>query len=134
MTLATLLRSQFLRFCLVGGAGFLIDTGVLYAAVFGLGIDRYSGRVISFLVAATANWAINRHFTFRASRAPSRGEWAQYVTMMLFGAAANYGTYAALIAAFPAMHQEPALAVAGGTLAGLGLNFLAAKYVVFRGA
>ena len=44
---------QFLRFAVVGVLAFLVDASVLQAAL-ALGLDPYSGRVASYLCAATA--------------------------------------------------------------------------------
>ena len=49
---------QFLRFGVVGTLGFLVDTAVLYLGL-ALGLGLYLGRAISYLAAASANWALN---------------------------------------------------------------------------
>jgi putative flippase GtrA len=127
--------SQFLRFCAVGTVGFVVDAGVLYALMRGLGADPYSGRVASFLTAASITWALNRAFTFRAEAARvgvnlSR-QWRDYVALMAVGAAINYGVYALCLLNSPAMRAIPTLAVAAGSLAGLASNYLTSKYLIF---
>ena len=121
---------QFLRFGVVGGAGFLVDAGVLLAAL-GLGLDKYSGRALSYLAAVTTTFALNRAWTFRERRAGPgvAAQWARFAALNLVGFAANYGTYAALVA-FTATH--PVLAVAAGSLAGMGFNFALSRRYVFR--
>src|SRR6478609_10370442 len=93
---------EFARFCVVGTLGFLADVAVLYALVGWLG--WYGARVISFLVAVTVTWALNRRFTFRqaslAAAADSSGllgEYLAYVASMLGGAAVNYAAYALIL-------------------------------------
>ena len=128
------LSAQFLRFSLVGGAGFLVDVGVLYAAHHA-GLDLYSARVVSFLAAATFTWLGNRAFTFASGRRAAGGlggEWAVYVAAMAFGGLVNYGTYAALITFLALFHDHPWLAVAGGTGAGLLINFVMARRILYR--
>ncbi len=53
---ATVGRSEFLRFVIVGGIGFLVDGGVLMALTRGAGLDPYSARVVSFVCAASTTW------------------------------------------------------------------------------
>lgn len=123
---------QFLRFCIIGAAGFLADSGVLYLLNRGAGLDLYGARLISFLAAATLTWIGNRSFTFKIDRPPSRREWGEYLVVNAVGAAVNYGTYAACIALFTVARDQPILAIAAGSALALIVNFLANKRVVFR--
>lgn len=130
--------ARFLRFGLVGTAGFFVDAGVLAFGLHLLGLDPYSARVISFLCAATFTWWGNRTLTF-ADRAAqgSRGlaaEWAKFVSANALGGVANYGTYAALITFAPAPLNNPYVALAFGSGVGLVFNFAMSKWLVFRGA
>jgi len=125
---------QFLRFSLVGAAGFGIDVGVLYLAR-SQGLDLYSSRLLSFLAAATFTWLGNRYFTFRTPPSRARqlgGEWASYLGAMAFGGLVNYAVYAALVTWVPLFRAHPWLAVAGGTGAGLLINFLFARRILYR--
>ncbi|NKC30277.1 GtrA family protein [Falsiroseomonas selenitidurans] len=129
---ATLL--QFLRFGVVGTAGFLVDTAVLYAGL-ALGLGLYSGRAVSYLAAASTTWALNRAWTFRgAAPAPMARQWALFLALNLVGFAFNYGTYAALVAWVPAVAAAPVLGVAAGALAGMAGNFWLSRRFVFAAA
>lgn len=125
---------QFLRFSVVGTIAFLIDAATLQSALW-LGLDPYSGRVLSYLAAATGAWALNRRYTFRL-----RGgggllrEWMQYLVANAVGFVVNYATYAACLLLSATMRAWPVLAVAVGSGAGLVFNFIANKYYVFRRA
>jgi putative flippase GtrA len=130
-----LLSAQFLRFGLVGVAGFVVDAGLL-RGLLALGFGYYGGRVVSFLTAATTTWILNRSFTFRRD-APSAfahpaAEWLSYLGLMLIGGAANYGTYALAIATSETVRQHAELGVALGSLAGMVINFWSAKRMVFE--
>jgi putative flippase GtrA len=128
--------SRFLRFALVGTAGFVVNEAALWCALHLLRLDAYSGGVVSFLVAVTFTWWGNRTLTFRerAARGP-RGmsrEWLTFVMANGLGFLVNYGIYAGLHAFAPAPLNNPYLALACGTLAGLAFNFTLSTRVVFR--
>jgi len=122
---------RFVRFALVGAAGFLVDIATLYGA-FALGLGLYLGRVVSYLSAATFTWAVNRRFTFATSAPPSLAEWLRFVLANVSGGLVNYLTYAALVTWAPGLFAYPAFAVACGSIAGLIVNYRASERFVFR--
>lgn len=123
---------EFLSFAVVGVVGLVVDVAVLYLMAPLLG--WYAARVVSFLAAATTTWAFNRRYTF-ASRVGEGGsiwrEYLGYLVTMLGGAVLNYGAYA-LTLHWVEGRWAAALGVAIGSLAGMGANFLSARYLVFR--
>ena len=124
---------QFLRFGVVGTAGFVVDTAVLYGGL-ALGLGLYSGRVVSYLAAATTTWALNRAWTFRGQGdGPALRQWLVFVLVNLVGFACNYGTYAALVGHVALVAQHPVIGVAAGSLAGMIGNFLLSRRFVFGG-
>lgn len=125
------LKHELLAFGLVGIAGFVVDVGVLYglAPVFGW----YGGRIASFVAAATVTWLLNRRYTFQAQHG-IRSIWVEYLmylASMLGGATLNYGVYALTLHGLY-VSGAAALGVAFGSIAGLAVNFLAARYLVFK--
>jgi putative flippase GtrA len=132
-----LLRHPFVRFGLVGAAGYVVDAGALALATQQLGLDPYRGRALSIAVAMTATWLGNRYFTFAAARA--RGSFSaiaqealKFAGANLVGAAVNYGVYAALVGLAPHPWNNPFLAQVIGVLAGLVFNFTLSRLLVFR--
>jgi putative flippase GtrA len=124
---------QFLRFAVAGVVGFVVDVTVLYA-LLGLGLGYYLGRVFSFLAAAFTTWQINRRYAFSVQAGTDRlREWLRYLLAMLGGGIINYGVYALIAYSASQASWVPFLAVAAGSVAGLGANFLTAKFLVFRG-
>ncbi|KLN58234.1 GtrA family protein [Variovorax paradoxus] len=126
------LGRQFLSFAVVGVIGLVVDVAVLYLMAPLLG--WYGARVVSFLTAATTTWAFNRRYTF-AARASAEGaiwrEYLGYLVTMLAGAVLNYGAYV-LTLHWVEGRWAAALGVAIGSIAGMGANFLSARYLVFR--
>jgi putative flippase GtrA len=128
------LLGEMLRFGIVGTMGFAIDTATLYAALW-LGAGLYGGRVLSYLTAASANWALNRVWTFRqADRTGRRRQWALFLLVNLLGFAINYGTYTVLVSSWSLAAAYPVIGVAAGSLAGMAGNFLLSRRFVFRPA
>jgi putative flippase GtrA len=126
---------QFIRFGLVGVAGFVVDASVLHLAMRYLGAGYYLGRLFSFLAAVTVSWALNRRFTFKErTELPATTEWARFVAANSVGGVINYAVYSLLVATVPAVRAVPTLGVAAGSLAGLVANFALSKRLVFVSA
>lgn len=91
--------------------------------------------MVSYLVAATTTWYLNRQLTFTDSdgSAPVR-QWAQFLAVNAVGGLVNYGSYSVVVVALvPAHTLVPLLGVAVGSVAGLVFNFTASRRFVFRG-
>jgi putative flippase GtrA len=128
---ATTLR-KFVLFGLAGGAGFVVDTAVLYLLKGALGL--YGARVVSFLCAVATTWIINRSFAFKGQTAdlPIWREFLHYLGAMILGGAVNYAVYAVLVATIPLVAEQPVLGVGAGVIAGMFVNFLLADRLVFK--
>lgn len=123
---------QFVRFCLVGGLGFMLDAGVLMGLV-SMGWHPLLARLLSFLVAATGTWLLNRSFTF--SNAPRDGagrQWFHYLTVNGLGGGINYLCYALAYWLVDEVRQQPVIGVAIGSAVALLFNYFANKHLVFR--
>ncbi len=129
-SLSPAIIAQFLRFGTVGTIGFVIDTAVVYSLRGVLGL--YGAGMVSYLVAASANWALNRAWTFRGHHTgPAHRQWMRFMAANLVGFALNRGTYAALVTWVPLCAAQPVFAVAAGSVAGMFVNFALSRRVVF---
>jgi len=123
---------QLFRFALAGGLGFVVDAGVLYVALAG-GLGPFAGRGVSFVAAVWTTWRVNRRYTCRERAERSAwGEWWRYLLSMLGGAAVNYLAYTVVVLTLDAGRLTPLIGVACGAVAGLFVNFAAAKHWAFR--
>lgn len=84
--------TQFLRFSLVGGLGFVVDVALFNAlritvlAPEALHEGPVLAKVASTLVAIAVNWLGNRHWAFRANhRRPAPREALEFVLVSLGG-------------------------------------------------
>jgi putative flippase GtrA len=122
---------QFLRFGVVGGVGFGVDTGTVYALHNLIGV--YAAGLVSFLLAATGNWALNRIWTFRGhGNGSALRQWALFLAANSAGFVLNRGTFFALVATVAAVRAHLVLGTLAGTLAGMGANFVLSHRVVFQ--
>ena len=104
-----------------GDLSVMIDTTIVYALAGRLGL--YGAGLVSYLVAASSCWALNRAWTFRGrSRGLARHQWARYLLMNLSGLVLNRGTYATLVTLVPLCAAQPVLAVAGGAVVSSARN------------
>lgn len=75
------------RFCLVGGANWLVDFAIFNAARWALPTSLVLvAKVIAVAVAATFSWIFNRNWTFRdrATKNPGR-EWVTFLIVNAVG-------------------------------------------------
>ena len=122
---------RFMAFCIAGTLGFIADVAVLWLVLDQLGL--YLGRVVSFMVAVTVTWIVNRHLAFHDRRATAWSrEWARYIVANSAGAVLNYGTYVLMVSTLSLAATYPYLGVAAGSIAGLVLNFTASNFLVFQ--
>lgn len=112
--------------------GFLADAGTVLLLTKWAGWGDIPAQSLGFVVAVTVTWIINRSWTF-AEHASERWlmEWLRYMIANSFGAAINNGVYIALVLTTSQFTRHPVLAVAAGSMAGMGINFLASKKLIF---
>jgi putative flippase GtrA len=132
-----LARLSILRFAVIGALGMPVDAGVLWLMTHRAGLDPYSGRIVSWLCAATFTWTGNRYFTFRATRARGLSgtmrEWMRFLAANAVGGLVNVGLYSTLVRFAPPPINNLYVALVLGVLAGLVFNFTLSKKMVFRG-
>ena len=118
-------------FATVGVAGLFADTAVVYALRHRFGL--YVAGLLSYVVAATVTWYLNRHWTFRNQGSRRMHEEAAlFLAANFAGFLLNRGTYAALVTWVPMCAAEPVLAIGAGSIAGLFSNFTLSRRLVFR--
>lgn len=92
----------------------------------------YLARALSFFSAMTTTWLINRTITFSVSDQLSiHHEFIRYFLTSLIGGAVNLLIYLLLIYSFSPPALILPLVVAIGSLAGMILNYLLAKQLIY---
>lgn len=132
--LLNVLPRGFPAFFVVGGVGFVVDASILALLVHGYGWGDYTARIVSFAVAVTVTWLLNRSFAFADQRTGNRrSEYTRYLFVQGTGMAINFLIYALCIASSALMDRWPVLALAVGSAVALIFNYLGARIFVFTG-
>ena len=124
--------ADFTRFAAVGGIGFVVDGGIL-TLMMSRGQGALASRFVSFGVAVTMTWVLNRAWTFSRTRRTNRGhEYVAYLVTQGVGAALNLGVFFTLLWVYPALRQHPLVPLAAGALVALIFNFIVSKTLVYH--
>lgn len=124
---------QYLNFSFVGSIGFIIDAGVLYLLIIYLAFHPISGRIISFLLASTVTWSLNRKLTFKKNRNSAKiFEWLHYLFANSIGTIINLATYSTLVLTVHAMLKQPVYALIIASLVAFPFNYYGYKNHVFK--
>jgi putative flippase GtrA len=89
---------QLVKFCTVGGSGYVINLSVYALALDLLGFDYYVAATISFVVSASSNYLWNRAWTFRDQRGHFGLQGLRFFVVSTMAWAANIGFLSLLIA------------------------------------
>ena len=123
------MKSSFLKifwFGISGTLGFVVDVCVFYALSSVSGY--YLGRLFSFLSAATFTWAFNRFITFKIKESsPNIQEFILYILCMIVGGCINLGVFYLFIYIGGIFKEFPVLAIAAGSVAGMGINYISSS-------
>jgi putative flippase GtrA len=129
------LLEQFVKFCVVGGVGFAVDGGLLFVLVHG-DVSPYFARFVSFPCAVLATWWLNSRWTFTAEgKGMSAGgkQFGAYIAVQLLGALTNLAVYVGALRFTGTEAGQAFVAFAFGSAAGLVVNFLGSRFLVFGG-
>lgn len=124
---------RFARFAVVGGVGFCVDAAVLLLIVE-LGGGPYVGRIISFAVAVSVTWVLNRGWAFAEDKAGgvlSDRRALPYIAVQLAGMLINYVIYYACLSVLGYSEIELLIALAVGSGVAMVFNYLLLKNYIF---
>lgn len=124
---------QFLKFCIVGILGSIIDTAILIVLVEFAGLDPRAAAVLTFFVAVSFTYLLNRFWTFNASRTyQAFASYTRFVTVCLGGLLIRIVIMHFLIELFNmGIGYRYVLASVCGIFAATLFNFLGSTYIVF---
>lgn len=125
------LTQQLIRFVLIGGFCFLIDTGVYWLGLqAGLWVHLAKG--IGFIAGTTTAYFLNKKFTFNASGSGGVAQIGGFVLLYTVTFFVNVGTNALMLALLPTSKLEYPIAVVVAQATSTLINFVMLKLVIFR--
>jgi len=77
--------SQFVRFCLIGALGVLIDFALTYLLKEKAKWHAFIANACGFILAATANYIFNRIWTFQSQNSAIGHEYLSFILIALVG-------------------------------------------------
>ncbi|HEY6775072.1 MAG TPA: GtrA family protein [Thermoleophilaceae bacterium] len=120
---------QLIKFCAVGGSGYVVNLCVFALCVEVLGLHHLIGATVAFIVAVLNNFWWNRHWTFKAGQGHAGFQAARFfivsVAAFLFAA-----TVLELLVSVVELPELPSQAIA--IVAATPLNFIGNKMWSFR--
>lgn len=80
---------KFLKFCVVGVTGTIIDFGLTWICKEKLKIHKFVANAIGFVVAATSNYILNRVWTWGSTNEQVGVEYVKFFGVSLIGLGLN---------------------------------------------
>ena len=120
---------QLAKFCAVGGIGYIVNLAV-YTALLHAGLHYVFAAICSFVVAASGNYFLNRHWTFHDRRGHVGVQGLQFLLVSLASLGANLLVLHVLIQVGLDRHKTVAQAIA--IVVVTPLNFLGNRLWSFR--
>lgn len=120
---------QAVRFCVVGGSGYVVNLVVFQAAMQLLPYPI--AFALAFAVSAASNFALNRVWTFRARTQPVAGQFARFATVSLLALGLDLLLLSLLVERM-GVTKLPAAAIAIAVVT--PLSFLGNRWWSFAGA
>ena len=80
---------KFIKFCLVGASGVILDFGVTYLLKEKFKIQKYIANACGFIIAASSNYALNRVWTFQSQNSNIINEYGHFILISIIGLGIN---------------------------------------------
>lgn len=125
-------HSTFVRFGIIGALGFAADAIALYALRADLGL--MTAKVVSYIIAVTVTWVLNRTFTFQSHDPKRMQQWLKYAVVYCATGGLHLIVFAYLINRYTIMHDQPIYALFITAAINALINFFVVQRVAFKPA
>jgi putative flippase GtrA len=125
-------RSEVARFAVVGAVGFVVDAGLMHCLFSYVGWSPFVARSVSFPVALTTTFLLNRHWSFQGFRASASRAYATYAAIQIVGALLNLLIFSVCLLLAPPFYERPVIALAIGSAVAMLFNYHAGARLVFQ--
>ena len=85
----SVLIGKFLKFCVVGFSGMVVDFGVTWLCKEKFRWNKYLSNSLGFVLAATSNYIWNRLWTFHSTNSEIPVEYGKFLIIAAIGLAIN---------------------------------------------
>lgn len=119
---------QLLKFCVVGGSGYLVNLAVFALLASALGVHHIAAAVGAFVVAVSNNFFWNRHWTFEPGERPAHFQAARFFAVSVAALVVNLVVLELLISG-DVVGELPAQAIA--VAVAMPFNFVGNKLFTF---
>jgi len=89
MTINNLFFLKFIKFCVVGFSGMILDFGTTLILKEKFRINKYISNSIGFILAATTNYMLNRYWTFHSLNKQVATEYLSFMLIAIAGLGIN---------------------------------------------
>lgn len=121
--------ARFIRFAVVGGIASVIQFSILVALVELAHANKLIANAVGFIFAATANYLMNRYFTFSGTQSHMGYGMMKFAVTSVIGLAVNTIIFQTLMS-FGVWYVIAWVLATGLTMI---WNYSAARLIVFRG-
>lgn len=80
---------KFIKFCVVGGSGVIVDFSVTYLLKEKARINKYIANSLGFICAATSNYILNRIWTFASTDPHITTQYFKFLGISVIGLIIN---------------------------------------------
>ena len=80
---------KFIKFCVVGFSGMIVDFGVTWLLKEKAKVNKYFANSIGFTIAASSNYIFNRYWTFHSKNPDIGTEYFSFIGISLIGLTLN---------------------------------------------
>jgi putative flippase GtrA len=125
---------QFIRFCIVGGSGMVVDMGITFALTEIVGLDPRLSAVFGFALAVINNYIFNRLWTFKnVSSASHTFSFSSFFIISTIGMAISIGIMHLVMVYFlPQEGFQYLIARFIGIVVATFWNFFGSKFIAFK--
>lgn len=87
--ISEILLWKFLKFCIVGTSGMIVDFGTTWLLKEKVKVNKYLANSAGFMLAATSNYLFNRFWTFQSTDTHVGQEYISFVLISFIGLGIN---------------------------------------------
>lgn len=80
---------KFLKFCIVGSSGMVVDFGSTWLLKEKIKVNKYIANSTGFILAATSNFLLNHFWTFHSENRQLSVEYLSFLLISLIGLGIN---------------------------------------------